>query len=59
MENQRRNNPSDMTATEMILKVKEEVCDKICKYRAPKYKGYLTQEDLEEICERECPLKKL
>ena len=32
MANQRRNNPLDMTVTEQIIKVREEMCDGYCKY---------------------------
>ena len=58
-ENRRRNNPDDMTVSEMLLKAKEEVCDNICKYRNSKeYRGMYSQEALDEICE-ECPLNKI
>ena len=60
-ENRRRNNPEDMTVSETVEKIKEEVCDNICMYRnAKEYKGILSQEALVyEICEHECPLRKL
>lgn len=58
-ENRRRNNPDDMTVSEMLLKAKEEVCDNICKYRNSKeYRGMYSQEALDEICE-ECPLNRI
>lgn len=57
--NRRRNNPDDMTVSEMLLKAKEEVCDNICKYRNSKeYRGMYSQEALDEICE-ECPLNRI
>lgn len=59
-ENRRRNNPEDMKVSEMVAKIKEEVCDNICKYRNSKeYRGIYSQETLDEICEHECPLIKL
>lgn len=58
--NKRRNNPEDMKVSEMVEKIKEEVCDNICKYRNSKeYRGIYSQETLDEICEHECPLIKL
>ena len=58
--NRRRNNPQDMTICEQLEKIKEGVCDDICKYRNSKeYRGILSQESLEEICEHDCPLNKL
>lgn len=60
MENQRRNNPAEMTIHEQLEKIKEEVCDDICKYRNSKdYRGKLSQESFEEICKYDCPLNKL
>ena len=59
-QNRRRNNPQDMTIYEQIEKMKEEVCDSICKYRNSKeYRGIYSQETLDEVCEHECPLRKL
>lgn len=59
-QNRRRNNPQDMTICEQVEKIKEEVCDDICKYRNSKdYRELLSQESLEEICNRDCPLNKL
>lgn len=59
-QNRRRNNPVDMTIYEQIEKMKEEVCDSICKYRNSKeYRGIYSQETLDEVCEQECPLRKL
>lgn len=47
---QRRNNPAEMTIYEQLEKIKEEVCDDICKYRNSKdYRGLMSQESLEEI----------
>lgn len=58
--NRRRNNPQDMTIYEQLEKIKEEVCDGICKYRNSKdYRGLISQESLEEICKHDCPLNKL
>lgn len=55
-ENQRRNNSNDMTVTEQIIKVREEMCDRFCKYRNDKL---ISQETLDAICEFNCPLRKL
>lgn len=55
-ENRRRNNPLDMTVTEQIIKVREEMCDRFCKYRNDKL---ISQETLSAICEFDCPLRKL
>lgn len=55
-QNRRRNNPQDMTITEQILKAKEEICDKFCKYTD---NGRICQETLDAICEHDCPLRKL
>lgn len=54
IQNRRRNNKADMTVCEQICQVKEEICDKYCKFPsiAPK------QEHLDNIC-RTCPLNKL
>lgn len=53
--NQRRNNPQEMTITEQLSKVREDVCDKYCKYV---YDEEITQEDLEMYC-KNCPINKL
>lgn len=55
MMNQRRNNPQEMTITEQLSKVREDVCDKYCKYV---YDEEITQEDLEMYC-KNCPINKL
>lgn len=55
MTNQRRNNPAEMTITEQIEKVKEEICDKYCRYV---YDEEINQDDLELQCNN-CPLNKL
>lgn len=34
-QNRRRNNPQDMTINEQLEKIKEEVCDDICKHDCP------------------------
>ncbi len=58
--NRRRNNRQDMTISEQLEQIKEEVCDDICKYRNSKdYRGLMSQESLEEICKHDCPLNKL
>lgn len=57
--NMRRNNPLDMTIKEQIEKVKEEICDKICKYDAGLYAGTINVEELGQICENKCPLRRL
>lgn len=57
--NRRRNNSEDMTVSEQVEKIKEEVCEDICKYRnAKEYRGLISQETQDEICS-ECPLTKL
>ena len=55
---QRRNNPEDMTVTEHLHKIKEEICDNICKSREKGGRLY-SQEQLDEVCEHDCPLRKL
>ena len=54
IQNRRRNNKANMTVCEQICQVKEEMCDKYCKFPsiAPK------QEHLDNIS-RTCPLNKL
>lgn len=54
-QNRRRNNPREMTITEQIEKMREEMCDKYCRYV---YDEGITQEDLELKC-NDCPLNKL
>ena len=49
----RRNNVGDMTIREQLSKIKEDICEKYCKYRA-KLKG----KDLNEVC-RDCPVRKI
>lgn len=48
----RRNNKLDMTVTEQIQAIKEDMCNKNCKYHGKK------TEEAKEKCQ-ECPLKKL
>lgn len=55
-ENRRRNNPSEMTVTEQIAEVKEQICDRFCRYRNDKM---ISQENLDAICEFDCPMRKL
>lgn len=55
-QNRRRNNPSEMTVTEQIAQVKEQMCDSFCRYRNDKL---ISQETLDAICEHDCPMKKL
>ena len=55
-ENRRRNNPWDMTIPEQLAQVKEQMCDRFCKYRNNKL---ISQETLSAICEFDCPLRKL
>ena len=54
-ENRRRNNPQNMSVTETLYKVREEMCDKYCKYV---YDEEITQEDLELHCNG-CPMNRL
>lgn len=54
-QNRRRNNPQDMTVTETIFKIREEMCDKYCKYV---YDEEITQKALELQC-KDCPMNKL
>lgn len=58
-ENRRRNNPIDMTLTEQILKVQEEMCNEYCKYTDVKRRGLISHETLDTICKYDCPLNKL
>ena len=57
--NQRRNNPAEMTVTEQILKIREEVCDNYCKYRDSVSQKQISQETFTTVCEYDCPLNKL
>jgi hypothetical protein len=57
--NMRRNNPLDMTIEEQIEKVKEEICDTVCKHVDRANEGIINTEELEQICEKECPLRRL
>lgn len=57
--NMRRNNPLDMTIEEQIEKVKEEICDTICKHDVELYAGIISVEELGQICENKCPLRRL
>lgn len=59
MANQRRNNPLDMTVTEQIIKVREEMCDGYCKYPDVRKHGLISQESFEAVCKYDCPLNKL
>ena len=52
----RRTNPDDMTVIEQLINVKEQICDKFCKYRNEKM---ISQETLDAICEHDCPMRKL
>ena len=56
--NMRRNNPLDMTIEEQIEKVKEEICDTICKHVDRANVNITNTEELEQICEK-CPLRRL
>lgn len=44
---------------EQINQARETICNDFCKYTSNEYKGYLTQKELDEICEKDCPLSKL
>ena len=56
---ERRNNPANMTITEQLDAIKEEVCDKICRYPDMVDNGDLTEELFEIQCNYHCPLRKL
>lgn len=56
--NRRRNNPQDMTICEQLEKIKEEVCDRYCKYTSENRNGILGDYFFEDICNH-CPLNKL
>lgn len=44
---------------EQLTKAREEVCQEYCKYTNGKeYRG-ISQEELEEICNKDCPLGKI
>ena len=53
-ENRRRKNTAEMTLTEQIESIKEQMCDEYCHY----HKTYVYQSDVDEKC-KECPLKRL
>ena len=59
MANQRRNNPAEMTLTEQISKVREEMCDNYCKYRDSVSQKQISQETFTTVCEYDCPLRKI
>lgn len=59
MANQRRNNPAEMTVTEQILKIREEICDNYCKYRDLVSQKQISQKTFETVCEYDCPLRKI
>lgn len=59
MANQRRNNPAEMTVTEQIIKVREEMCDKYCRYHDLVNIGQISKETFEAVCNYDCPLNKL
>ena len=58
-QNRRRNNPQDMTIEEQRLMLKEIMCRDFCKYTDKKYRGSVSQQTLDEICEQDCPLSRL
>lgn len=55
----RRNNPEEMTIAEQLEVIKEEVCDKLCRYPDMVDSGAMTKEYFEIECEYHCPLRKL
>ncbi len=57
--NMRRNNPLNMTLVEQVSKVREEVCDNLCKYRERAEHGDISSDDLEGICLNKCPMRYL
>lgn len=63
-QNRRRNNLQDMSIVEQIEKIKEEMCDKYCKYRDQFRNGLnpdlsiLNQEQMDCLCNY-CPLTRL
>lgn len=63
-QNRRRNNPQDMTIYEQLEKIKEEMCDRYCKYRdrfrndADSNLSILNQEQMDCLCNC-CPLTRL
>lgn len=43
-----------------VVKAREEICKDYCKYTNSKeYRGVMTQDELEEICNNDCPLREL
>ena len=59
MANQRRNNTAEMTLTEQILKIREEICDDYCRYKDLVKSGQISKETFEAVCDYDCPLNKL
>ena len=57
-QNRRRNNPQDMSIVEQLEKIKEEVCDRYCRYTSRNRNGHLSNKLFDDICNR-CPLNKL
>lgn len=57
--NQRRSNPQDMTVTEMLDKIAENICDNYCKYRYMMDKKILSPQQFEHLCDNDCPLRRL
>lgn len=55
----RKNNPAEMTIAEQLEALKEEVCDKLCKYPEMADHEEITQEDFDMKCEFYCPLRKI
>ncbi len=58
MANQRRNNPAEMTINEQLEKIKEEVCDRYCRYTLRNRNGHMSNKLFDDTCNR-CPLNKL
>ena len=54
----RKNNKKDMTITEQLERVKDQICIDYCRYRSAMEMEQLTYDDLIDICEG-CPMSEV
>lgn len=59
MDRNRRNNPQDMTITEQLEKIKEDICDNYCITPFRVLNGELSGKAMYEICNNKCPFRRL